>query len=63
MELQQKQTLIGEVLQTMKRGSDTIIVGKESEDIDMGCLPIGLRDRWRIWKVLESIGADGEEEL
>ncbi len=48
MELQQKQTLIGEVLQTMKRGSDTIIIGKESEDIDMGFLPIGMRDRWRI---------------
>ncbi len=63
MELQQKQTLIGAVLQTMKRGSDAIIIGKESEDIDMGCLPIGLRDTWRIWKILESIGADGKEGL
>jgi len=63
MELQQKQTLIGAVLQTMKRGSDTIIIGKESENIDMGCLPIGLRDTWRIWKILESIGTDGKEGL
>ena len=23
--------------------------------------PIGLRNRWRIWEVLEHIGADGEQ--
>lgn len=23
--------------------------------------PIGLRNRWRIWKILKHIGADGEE--
>ncbi len=52
-----------EVLKSIKRGPDTIAIGKESEDIDVGCSPIGRRNRWGIWKVLESIGADGEERL